>query len=144
MKIFIGADHGGFELKKDLIEYLKSQGHDVEDKGNTVHDPVDDYPDFAKKVAQAVLQDPESLGILACRTADGMAITANRFKGIRCGVGVSVPQVTRSRRDDRINILAIQGDYTDLETAKEMIEAFFTAEFKTDEKYMRRIKKIDE
>jgi ribose 5-phosphate isomerase B len=144
MKIFIGADHGGFELKNNLIKYLRAKGHTVEDLGNTVLDPVDDFPDFAKKVAIAVLNDPNSIGILTCRTADGMAITANRFKGIRCSIGLSVPQVARSRSDDRTNILAVSGDFLDFETVKEMVEVFMTTEFKTDPKYLRRIKKIDE
>lgn len=144
MTIFIGADHGGFELKNKLIEYLQTKGITVEDMGNTEYDPLDDYPDFGKKVAQAVLQHPGSMGILSCRTADGIAITANRFKGIRCSNGFNVQQVTKSRQDDDINILAISGDFTDLDTAKQMVDAFLSATPKTEEKYIRRRNKIDE
>lgn len=143
MKIFFGADHGGFELKNKLIQYLALKGYETQDLGNTVLDPLDDYPDFGKKVARAVLDNPGSLGILACRTADGISITANRFKGIRCSNGFNIQQVTNSKRDDNTNILAISGDFIDLETAEKMVDAFIVTQPKNEEKYIRRVKKID-
>lgn len=144
MTIFIGADHRGLELKNQIVEYLQEKNIRVEDLGNYEHDPEDDYPDFAKKVAQAVLQNPEEfLGIIICG-GGGVEITANRFKGIRCALGFNEDQVKHVRENDHANVLAIPADYVDLETAKKFVDIFMETELKQDEKYLRRVKKNDE
>jgi ribose 5-phosphate isomerase B len=145
MTIFIGADHRGFELKNKIIEYLQEKDIRIEDMGNYQYDPLDDFPDFAKKVAQAVLQNPKNyLGIVICGSGVGVAIMANRFKGIRCGIGFEVDQVKHIRENDHINVLALPSDYVDFEKAKELIDVFLSSNPKTEEKYLRRIKKLDE
>lgn len=112
MTIFIGADHRGFELKNKLIEYLQEKNIRVEDLGNYQYEPLDDNPDFAKKVAQAVLQNPhEFLGILICGSGVGVSITANRFKGIRCVLGFNENQVRHARENDHVNTLALPSEY---------------------------------
>ncbi len=144
MTIFIGADHGGFELKNALIEYLQEKNIRVEDMGAYEMDSLDDYPDFAKKVAQGVLQNPDhSLGIAICRSGVGMCITANRFAGIYCAQALDLEQVRKSREDDFANVLALGADYIDLETAKKFIEVFLSTSPSSNEKYFRRLKKID-
>lgn len=144
MTIFIGADHRGFELKNQIIEYLQEKNIRVEDMGALQLDPLDDNPDYAKKVAEAVLQNPsEFLGIVICATGIGVSIMANRFRGIRCGVAYSIQQVKAAKEDDNINVLALAADYTDLESAKPMIDMFMSAKLKSDEKYQRRINKLD-
>ena len=88
MTIFIAADHRGFELKNKIIEYLHEKNTRIEDLGNYQYDPQDDYPDFARKVAQAVLQNTkEFFGIVICGSGVGVSIVANRFPGIRCAIG---------------------------------------------------------
>lgn len=154
MTIFIGADHRGFDLKNKLIDYLHEKNIRVEDMGNYQYDPLDDYPDFAKKVAQAVLQNPKDfLGIVICGSGVGVSIVVNRFKGIRCALGFSVEQVKHAKENDHINILALASDYfrngqeengKGLEEAKKLVDAFIEAQPKMEEKYRRRIKKIDE
>jgi len=154
MTIFIGADHRGFELKNKLIEYLQEKNIRVEDMGNYQYDPLDDYPDFAKKVAQAVLQNPQNnLGIVICGSGVGVSIVANRFQGIRCGLGFSPDQVKHIRENDHINVLALASDYLKdgfeengkgLELAKQLVDVFIETSPKMEEKYLRRIKKIDE
>ena len=145
MHIFIGADHGGFDLKTKLIEYLQENNIRIEDMGNYELDPLDDYPDFAKKVAQAVLQNPyDSLGIIICRSGVGVAIAANRFKGIRCGLGFDESQVKHMRENDNVNVLALASDFIDFEKAKKLVDIFRLTSPKTEEKYLRRIKKVDE
>lgn len=145
MTIFIGADHRGFELKNKIIEYLQEKDIRIEDMGNYQYDPLDDFPDFAKKVAQAVLQNPENyLGIVICGSGVGVAIMANRFKGIRCGIGFEADQVKHIRENDHINVLALPSDYVDFEKTKELIDVFLSSNPKTEEKYLRRIKKLDE
>jgi len=154
MTIFIAADHRGFELKNKLIEYLQEKNIRVEDMGNYQYDPLDDYPDFAKKVAQAVLQNPKDfLGIVICGSGVGVSIVVNRFKGIRCGLGFSPDQVKHIRENDHINVLALASDYLKndngengkgLELAKKLVDVFIETKPKIEEKYLRRIKKIDE
>jgi len=144
MPVFIATDHRGFELKNKLVEYLQEKDIRIEDFGNYRLDPLDDYPDFAQKVAQAVQQNPqENLGIVICGSAIGASIAVNRFKHIRCGVALNSEQVHHGRENDHTNILAIAADYTDFETAKKYIDVFLTAHPKEGEKYMRRVNKLD-
>lgn len=143
MTIFIGADHRGFELKNQLIEYLQEKNIRVEDLGAFEHNPDDDYVEFAQKVAEAVLQNPEEfLGIVICG-GGGMEITANRFKGIRAALGFDENQVKHVRENDHVNVLSIPSDYIDFETAKSFVDTFLETELKQDEKYLRRVKKND-
>ncbi len=144
MTVFIGADHRGFDLKNKLVEYLQEKNIRVEDLGNYELDPLDDYPDFSAKVAQAVLQNPkEFIGIIVCGGA-GVEITANRFKGIRCVVGFNKEQVKHIKENDHVNILALPSDYINLEEAKEFVDVFMKTPMKQDEKYLRRVRKHDE
>lgn len=144
MPIFIGADHRGFELKNKLIEYLQERNIRIEDMGNYQLDPLDDYPDFAKKVTQAVLQSPgESLGIVLCGSGVGVCVAANKVSGILCGLGFDEEQIRHAREDDHINVLSLPSDYVDFEKAKQIIDAFISSKPKTEEKYLRRIKKLE-
>ena len=144
MTIFVGADHRGFELKNKLIDYLHEKNIRVEDLGNYNYDPQDDNPDFAKKVAQAVLQKPsEYLGVVICGSGVGVCITANRYKGIMCGIGINTNQVRLARMHDHINVLAVASDYTDFETAKEIVDVFISTLPLNEQKYLRRIDKMN-
>lgn len=144
MTIFIASDHRGFDLKNQLIEYLQEKNIRVEDLGNFQLDPEDDHIDFAQKVAQAVLQKPEDfLGVVICGSGDGTAIAANRFKGIRCGLGYDVESTKGARERDHINMLSLPADFIDLEKAKQIVDAFLAATPNEEEKYLRRVKKLD-
>lgn len=144
MTIFIAADHGGFELKNKLIEYIQNKNIRVVDIGNYQYDPLDDYPDYAKKLAEAVLQKPEeSMGITICKSGVGVCISTNRHKGIRCALGFDEEQVKHARENDHMNVLALAADFTDFDAAVKLVEAFLSATPKTEEKYIRRIKKLD-
>ena len=144
MTIFIAADHRGFELKNKIIEYLHEKNIRIEDLGNYQYDPQDDYPDFARKVAQAVLQNTrEFFGIVICGSGVGVSIVANRFPGIRCAIGFKKEQVIHARENDSVNVLALPSDYVDFETTKELIDVFLKTLPKQEEKYARRIKELD-
>lgn len=144
MTIFIAADHRGFELKNKIIEYLHEKNTRIEDLGNYQYDPQDDYPDFARKVAQAVLQNTkEFFGIVICGSGVGVSIVANRFPGIRCAIGFKKEQVIHARENDSVNVLALPSDYIDFETTKELIDVFLKTQPKQEEKYARRIKELD-
>ncbi len=145
MTIFIGADHRGFELKNKLIEYIQEKNIRIEDLGAYQYDPLDDNPDFAQKVVQAVLQNPkEFLGIGICGSGNGIAMAANRSKGIYCGLGFSEDQIRHMRGHDHINMLALPADYIDFDTAKKFVDVFISTPIKHEEKYTRRLKKTDQ
>lgn len=147
--IFIGADHRGFELKKKLIGWLKSQGYTVKDCGNSVYDPEDDYPDFVKNVVARMTNDSrqktkdDQFGLVICGSGVGVAIAANRYSGIRCALGFDADQIAHGRAHDHINMLALPSDYISEGEAQKMIDAFIKTKPVHQEKYLRRLKKLD-
>jgi ribose 5-phosphate isomerase B len=143
MTVFIGADHGGLQLKNDLIDYLHEKNIRVEDLGAYELDPLDDYSEIAKKVAQAVLQNPEHMGVVICRSGAGVDITANRFKGIRSVLGFDEHQVQKAREDDFVNVLSLAAEFISVEKAHLLVDSFLNSTPKTDEKYKRRLEIID-
>ncbi len=144
MTVFIGTDHRGFELKTKLIEYLQEKNIRVEDMGNYQYEALDDYPTYAQKVAEAVLQNPESfMGIVICGSGVGVSIAVNRFSGIRCVLGFDEGQVKHARENDHVNVLSIPSDYVDFEKAKVLVDVFLETQPKQAEKYFARIKKLD-
>ena len=144
MNIFIGADHRGFDLKNRLIEYLQEKNTRVEDMGNYQLDPLDDYPNFAQKVSQAILQNPqESVGIVICGSGVGVSIAANRYHGIRCALCFEEKQAIHARENDHVNMLALPSDYIDFEKAIKIIDSFLASSPKKEEKYLKRIDMIE-
>ncbi len=149
MKIFIGSDHAGFELKNKLVEVLKSEGHEVEDKGAFTFDPQDDYPDFVKLVAEAISKDPEARGIVLGGSGQGEAIAANRFKGIRA-VEYYAPSrgavniIEDSRSHNNSNILSLGARFLSEEEAIEAVKLWLSTPFSGDERHVRRIAKLDQ
>ncbi len=144
MTVFFGADHRGFELKNELVEYLQQQNIRVEDLGNYQYDPLDDYPDFAQKVADVISKNPDkNLGVVICGSGIGVSIAANRFKGIRCGLGFDEEQVRSAKMHDHINILALPANHINIEAAKKLVDVFLHTQENNGKKYVRRIKKIE-
>lgn len=148
MRVVIGADHGGFELKAKLKKFLEGKGYKVEDIGPHEFDKEDDYPDFGKKVAEIVSKEgPEIgqrniMGILICRSAGGMLIAANKVKGIR-GIPVYDEKQTFHARDNNdANIIGLSGDWTDEETAKKLVTLALETPYSGGERHTRRLQKI--
>jgi len=146
MKIFIGADHNGFNLRRSLIDYLKSAGYDVHDDGDSKLDPNDDFPVFAATVVKDVLSndDPENRGILICGSGQGMCMAANRFKGIRAAYGYDRESVRSSRNDDDSNVLCLPSHVLKADTANQIVETWLSTPFAAAERFKRRIKEMDE
>jgi len=142
MKIFIGADHRGFYLKQFLKESLIKKGYEVEDFGNYIYDENDDYPDFAFKVAKEIALDKEAMGILICGSGAGVCFSANKIKGIRAGLALNEKMAISLKEDDDVNILCLASDFIDNKLAEKIVLAFLKAEFKNEEKYLRRIEKV--
>jgi len=144
MRIYIGADHRGFELKNKLVDFLRDQKYEVIDKGNTVYDKDDDYPVFAGAVAHAVAGDLSARGIVVCGSGVGVDIVANKVSGIRSGLCETPEQATAARRDDDINVLALAADYVDETTAQAIVKAYLRAEFDGAARHERRINQIED
>ena len=142
MKIFLAADHRGFELKEKLKNYLLEFGYPMQDLGAFAYDKADDYPDFAKGVAEKVAQDPQSRGILICGSGVGVAITANKVKGVRAGTAINAKQIKDSVSDEDTNVVAISADYISEKDAMEIAKSFLETKFSGEERHVRRINKI--
>lgn len=145
MKIHIGTDHAGFELKNKLAEYITNLGHEVVDHGAFKYDPNDDYPDFIKPVAHAVSSDPESLGIILGGSGQGEAMCANRIQGARAGeyYGGNVDIVRVFREHNDANILSIGDRYVTDAEAIEAVKVFIETPFSFDERHTRRLSKFN-
>ena len=143
MTIYIGADHRGFALKEYIKNYLSAEGRAVTDCGNAVYDKDDDYPDFAKIVAERVANEAGAKGIVLCGSGNGVAIVANKARGIRAAVAMTVEQARAARSDEDANIIALGADYINEEQAQDIIEAFLSTPFLGEERHMRRIGKIE-
>jgi len=147
MKIYIGADHGGYYLKEQVESYLVQNGYDVVDEGNTVLDPDDDYPQFAAKVATNVLSsdDPEPRGIIVCTGAQGVAIAANRHKGIRASVVWDAHEARMTRNDNDSNVLCLSGRLMDGNEAlwQGVVETWLSTPFSRAARHRRRVHELD-
>ncbi|MGB4442399.1 MAG: ribose 5-phosphate isomerase B [Coriobacteriia bacterium] len=140
MRIYLGADHAGFQLKEHVRETLRAFGHEVVDVGTNAEDSVD-YPDYAREVALAVGSGEADLGVLVCGTGLGMAIAANKFPGVRA-VPLSDPEMARmARRHNNANVITLAGRYLEPARADEVLEAFLTTEYENG-RHQRRIDKI--
>ena len=146
MKIFIGADHNGFEYKQQLSEALKLAGHEVIDEGDLTINPDDDFPQFASKVVTELLasQDPEAKGVLVCGSGQGMCMAANRFKGIRAALCWNQNEARSARNDDDANVLCLSSKYTSLDEAGSIMATFLSTPFAGAPRFTRRIEQLDQ
>jgi len=145
MKIYIGADHAGFDMKEGLKTYLADLGYEVVDKGAFKMDAEDDYPDFVKPVAEAVSADPDSFGIILGGSGQGEAMCANKVKGIRAAVyyggELGITMLTRQHND--ANILSLGARFITQEEAQQAIKIFLETPFSNEERHIRRINKLE-
>lgn len=147
MKIFIAADHAGFNLKNALRDYLEARGFEVEDKGAFELDEGDDYPDFMIPTAQEIAKNPEeSRGIFIGGSGQGEAMLANRFPGVRAAVyyGGAEEIVRLSRDHNNANVLALGARFLSEDEAVQAVDMWLKTPFSGAERHMRRIRKIDE
>lgn len=146
MKVFIGSDHAGFSLKQELISFLEGLGYHVHDKGAAEYNEVDDYPDFVKEVAKEVAALPDQVkGIVIGKSGQGEAIAANRFKGVRAAVyyGGEREILKLSREHNDANVLALGAGFLTEHQAKEAVRLWLQTNFSSEERHVRRIRKID-
>lgn len=141
MKIAVGSDHAGYEMKKHVIEWLGSHGHQVEDMGAYSEESVD-YPDFARKVGQAVVSGEVEEGILMCGTGIGVSIAANKVPGIRAALVCGPEFAALARQHNNANVLCFAARFNDTAAADRILESWFNAEFEGG-RHQRRIDKIE-
>lgn len=141
--IYIGADHRGFKLKKELFDYLVRKGYRVVDVGTDSEESVD-YPIIAEKVTRKVAEDPNNRGIIVCGSGGGVCIVANKSKGILAAEAWN-PEVARAaRNDDNINVLCLPADHINHEDAKNISQVFLDTSFGGEDRYKRRLDEIRE
>jgi ribose 5-phosphate isomerase B len=145
MKIALGADHAGFELKNQLGEVLRQGGHEVCDFGTNSAESTD-YPDYAWRVAKAVASGTAQRGVLVCGSGVGMSIAANKVRGVRAALGVTPEEVRLTRAHNNANILTLGARFTDPAAARELLRAFLETPFEDSDRdggrHARRVAKI--
>jgi len=142
MRLHIGSDHAGLELKNELLAHLVNNGHDVTDHGPYEYDALDDYPDFCIPAAQAVAKDATSLGIVIGGSGNGEQIAANKVKGIRAVLAWSLETAKLGKEHNNANVVSAGGRMHSIEDCKAIIDAFIATPFSNDERHIRRINKI--
>ena len=140
MTIAMAADHGGFELKNVLLDYLAEKGHSIINLGTDSPESVD-YPDFAKACCNEVTAKRADFGILVCGTGVGISIAANKIDGIRCGLCPSKEIAALVKQHNNANVIALGGRFTDAQEAKKIVDAYMSAEFEGG-RHQCRIDKI--
>lgn len=141
VKIQIGSDHAGFDLKAKVIAFLEEKGHQVQDFGTYSLDSMD-YPDVAHPVASAVLNDANSLGILICGSGNGVCLTANKHNGIRAALCWLPELGALARQHNNANVLCLPARFISEDTALEIVKAYLSAEFEGG-RHQKRVDKID-
>ena len=140
VKIAVGSDHAGFELKQNIIEHLSERNMNYVDFGTSCLDSVD-YPDYAKKVAEEVNSNDLIMGILVCGSGQGMAMTANRFKNVRAAICHNSDVAKISRQHNDANVLCLGSRFIDISEAIKCVDVFLSTDFE-GERHLKRINKI--
>jgi ribose 5-phosphate isomerase B len=141
MRIVVGADHAGFELKQILAAYLRDRGHEVIDKGTDSTAAVD-YPDFAEAVGKALIDGEAERAVLICGSGVGASVAANKIPGIRAAVCHDSYSARQGVEHDDMNVLVLGARIIGVELARELVNNFLAAKFSAEERHRRRVEKI--
>jgi len=141
MRVVIGSDHAGFELKQMLVDFVRNLGHEVLDVGTDDAEPVD-YPDFAEKVGKAIIGAQAVRGILLCGSGVGASVSANKIPGIRAAICHDCYSAHQGVEHDDMNVLVIGARIVASSLAMDLVRIFLTAEFTNEERHKRRLEKI--
>ena len=139
MRVHIGSDHAGFELKNHLVQHLTAAGHDVVDHGPAVYDAVDDYPPYCLRTGQAVVDEPGSLGIVIGGSGNGEQIAANKVKGVRAALVWSEETAVLARQHNDANVISVGGRMHTLDEMTHFVDLFLATAFTGEERHARRI-----
>jgi ribose 5-phosphate isomerase B len=144
MRVYLGADHAGFEFKQRIIEHLRSNGHEPVDCGAFTYDAVDDYPAFCIAAAERTVADPGSLGIVLGGSGNGEQIAANKVPGARCALGWSVETAKLAREHNNAQLIGIGGRMHTEDEMLHIVDAFLTTPWSEAERHQRRIDILSE
>lgn len=142
MKVYLGTDHAGFELKEKVKVFLIEKGYAVEDCGAHTFDKLDDYPDFVAKAARGVAKDTDAFGIVFGKSGAGECIVANKIDGVRSFLGINKENVRLARQHNDANVLSLGSAFVTPQEANELVEVFLHTLFSDEERHKRRIGKI--
>ena len=142
MRVHIGTDHAGFELKNRLVASLQNKGHEVTDHGAHEYDALDDYPPFCTAVGEAVVADPSALGVVIGGSGNGEQIAANKVAGVRAALAWSVETAKLGRQHNDANVIAIGERQHSLEEATTFVDAFLAEPFSGADRHQRRIDQL--
>jgi ribose 5-phosphate isomerase B len=143
MRVYLGSDHAGFELKEHLVAWLTANGHDPVDCGPAVYDAVDDYPPYVLRAAERTVADPGSLGIVIGGSGNGEAIAANKVKGVRAALAWNEDTATLGREHNDANVISIGARMHDQDTATRFVELFLATPYSKEERHSRRIAMLE-
>jgi ribose 5-phosphate isomerase B len=143
MRVYLGSDHAGFELKEHLVTWLTANGHDPVDCGPAVYDAVDDYPVYVLRAAERTVADPGSLGIVIGGSGNGEAIAANKVKGVRAALAWNEDTATLGREHNDANVISIGARMHDQDTATRFVELFLATPYSKEERHSRRIAMLE-
>ncbi len=141
MKLVVGSDHAGFQLKNEMASLLKSLGHEVLDVGAYDEQPSD-YPDFAEAVGRAVLDGRAERGVLICGSGVGASVAANKLVGIRAGMCHDTYSAHQGVEHDNMNVLVLGSRVVGVKLAEDLVKAFLGAQFTGEERHVRRLAKV--
>jgi len=139
MRVHLGCDHAGFELKEHLVAHLRAAGHEVVDHGPAAFDPDDDYPPYCLRAGLAVVADPGSLGVVIGGSGNGEQIAANKVRGVRAALAWSLQTARLGRQHNDANVVAIGARMHTLDQAGSLVDAFLAEPFSGGERHARRI-----
>jgi ribose 5-phosphate isomerase B len=144
MRVHLGSDHAGFELKAHLAERLTADGHDVVDHGPVEYDPVDDYPPYVMRAALAVVNDPGSLGVVIGGSGNGEQIAANKVRGVRAALAWNDDTASLGREHNDANVVAVGARMHSLDEATRLVLRFLETPFSGDPRHVRRMAMVAE
>jgi ribose 5-phosphate isomerase B len=139
MRVHLGSDHAGLELKEHLLGWLRDNGHEPVDHGPFVYDPVDDYPVFCLRAAEGVVGDPGSLGVVIGGSGNGEQIAANKVEGVRAALAWSVETAVLAREHNDANVISVGGRMHTVEEMTHFVDVFLRTPFSEEERHARRI-----
>jgi ribose 5-phosphate isomerase B len=142
MRVGVAADHGGFELKGQMLEELKAAGYEIVDYGAQEYDAADDYPDFVAPLARAVAQGEVDRGLAICGSGVGASVAANKVRGVRAALITDPYSAHQGVEDDDMNIMCLGGRVTCFALAWDLIQTFLQARYKGAARFQRRLDKV--
>ena len=144
MRVYIGSDHAGFDLKTHLVKHLRAAGHDVVDVGAPTYDADDDYPPYCVEAARRTVADAASLGVVIGGSGNGEQIAANKVPGCRAALAWNVETATLAREHNDAQVVAVGGRMHTVEQASDIVDAFLATPFSQGERHQRRIDMLTE